>query len=126
VKPSVPLLATHFSKFFGPFSTIVESVFFPMNKGCKELIQEPYLLLSTFKRVSGALQKPLRLGHNHASMAATLALHGFAGRRLSPTVGVRGRPDSSASSETLPEAEPGGDLPLPHNKKRELPLSSPL
>ena len=26
-----------------------------------------------------ALQKPLRLGHSHASMAATLALHGFAG-----------------------------------------------
>ena len=39
-----------------------------------------------------ALQKPLRLGHSHASMAATLALHGFAGWRLSPAVGVRGRP----------------------------------
>lgn len=26
-----------------------------------------------------ALQKPLRLGHSHASMAAALALHGFAG-----------------------------------------------
>lgn len=25
------------------------------------------------------LQKPLRLGHSHASMAAALALHGFAG-----------------------------------------------
>ena len=37
-----------------------------------------------------ALQKPLRLGHSHASMAAALALHGFAGRRLSPAVGVRG------------------------------------
>jgi hypothetical protein len=28
---------------------------------------------------SRALQKPLRLGHCHASMAAALALHGFAG-----------------------------------------------
>ena len=26
-----------------------------------------------------ALQKPLRLGHSHASMAMALALHGFAG-----------------------------------------------
>ena len=26
-----------------------------------------------------ALQKPLRLGHSHAGMAAALALHGFAG-----------------------------------------------
>ena len=29
--------------------------------------------------VSRALQKPLRLDHSHASMAAALALHGFAG-----------------------------------------------
>ena len=28
-----------------------------------------------------ALQKPLRLGHSHASMAAALALHGFTGFR---------------------------------------------
>ena len=32
--------------------------------------------------IARALQKPLRLGHSHASMAAALALHGFAGRRL--------------------------------------------
>lgn len=37
-----------------------------------------------------ALQKPLRLGHSHASMAAAIALHGFTGRRLSPAVRVRG------------------------------------
>ena len=35
-------------------------------------------------RVSQALQKPMRLSHSHASMAAAFALHGFAGRRLSP------------------------------------------
>lgn len=49
-------------------------------------------------RKSRALQKPLRLGHSHASMAATLALHGFAGRRLSPAVGVCGRSDGAGTS----------------------------
>ena len=39
-------------------------------------------------RVSQALQKPMRLSHSHASMAAAFALHGFAGRRLSPAVEV--------------------------------------
>ena len=55
---------------------------------------EKETFLPAFGRVNGisqALQKPLRLGHSHASMAAALALHGFAGRRLSPAVGVRGR-----------------------------------
>ena len=36
-----------------------------------------------------ALQKPLRLGHSHASMAAALALHGFAGAAIEhPLEGV--------------------------------------
>ena len=36
-------------------------------------------LLGRVGGVSRALQKPLRLDHSHASMAAALALHGFAG-----------------------------------------------
>lgn len=43
-----------------------------------------------------ALQKPLRLGHSHASMAAALALHGFAGAASeSPLEGVAEAPTKS-------------------------------
>ena len=35
-------------------------------------------------RQARALQKPLRFGHSHASMAAALALHGFAGAAPEP------------------------------------------
>lgn len=42
------------------------------------------------------LQKPLRLGHSHASMAAALALHGFAGAvSESPLEGVAEAPTKS-------------------------------
>ena len=42
-------------------------------------------------KTAGALQKPMTLGHSHASMATTLALHGFAGRRLRARRGGDGR-----------------------------------
>ena len=38
-----------------------------------------YFFLGRVGGVSRALQKPLRLDHSHASMAAALALHVFAG-----------------------------------------------
>ena len=51
--------------------------------------------------VSGVLQKPLRLSHSHASMAAAFALHGFAGRRVSPAVGD-GEQRSANQGDTSP------------------------
>ena len=54
--------------------------------------------------VSRALQNPLRLGHSHASMAAALALHGFAGAASEhPQWGCADAPSG---------LEPGGNLPL--------------
>ena len=48
---------------------------------------------------SRALQKPLRLSHSHASMAAAFALHGFAGAAFEhPLEGVA---DGSTGSPTF-------------------------
>lgn len=66
---------------------------------------------------AGRLQKPLRLGHSHASMAAALALHGFAGRRLSPAVGVRGSP-FGAGARGIP--------PPPYSKKHLFPAKQSI
>ena len=61
-----------------------------------------------------ALQKPLRLGHSHASMAAALALHGFAGAASEPRSGgarkTKGDPRLRGDDIRL---EPGGNLPPP-------------
>ena len=61
-------------------------------------------------RQARALQKPLRLGHSHASMAAALALHGFAGAAPEPRSRGSVRPGPLAGSGTL--TEPGASPPL--------------
>ena len=77
--------------------------------------------------VSRALQKPLRLDHSHASMAAALALHGFAGAAfehpqwgcaeapVSVAMDPIGRASRSLQGDigaTEPGLKPGGLLPL--------------
>ena len=67
--------------------------------------------------ISGALQKPLRLGHSHASMAATFAYRVLRGRRLRPrskgakplsALGLQPLADASCSPQCVRDGSPKG------------------